>query len=78
MSMALKLRELRRKNKMTQHEVAEIIGVSDAAYAMYETGKRIPRDEIKRKLSKVFQKPIGYIFFDEALTSYEDYEDGEC
>ena len=31
---------------------------------MYETGKRIPRDEIKIKLADYYQKTVQQIFFD--------------
>lgn len=69
---ATRLRELRRNMKLTQHEVAKAIDVSDASYAMYETGERTPRDPIKGKISALFKKPVGFIFYGEALTS------GEC
>lgn len=71
--MATKLRELRRSMKLTQHEVAKAIDVSDAAYAMYETGERTPRDPIKCKISALFKKPVGFIFYGEALTPSEHY-----
>lgn len=59
---ATRLRELRRSMKLTQHEVAKAIDVSDASYAMYETGERTPRDPIKGKISALFKKPVGLIF----------------
>ncbi|QHF59202.1 hypothetical protein Bateq7PJ16_3396 [Bacillus subtilis] len=31
---------------------------------MYETGQRIPRDEIKIKLADYYQKTVQQIFFD--------------
>ncbi|MCH4205165.1 MAG: hypothetical protein LKF53_02075 [Solobacterium sp.] len=33
---------------------------------MYETGKRVPRDEIKMKISKYYKKSVGSIFFEES------------
>ena len=57
------LRRLRR-----EHEVSEAIQVSDSAYALYETGRRTPRDDVKAKISKFYEKPVGYIFFGEELT----------
>lgn len=62
------LRRLRRENGLTQHEAAVAIGVSDGAYAMYETANRVPRDDVKARISKLFGKPVGYIFFGEELT----------
>ena len=46
--IAEKLVELR--GEKTQAEVAENVGISLSTLAMYETGKRIPRDEIKIRL----------------------------
>lgn len=68
------LRRLRRENGLTQHEVAAAIGVSDGAYAMYETADRVPRDDVKARISKLFGKPVGYIFFGEELTRGKHYE----
>lgn len=68
---AAKLREIRRALGLTQHQVAEAVGISDGAYAMYETGERTPRDSVKVRISHFFNKPIGYIFFDEPLTAGE-------
>lgn len=65
LKMASKLRQLRRAKKVTQSEVARYCGVAPSAYAMYETGERIPRDDVKAKLSNYFGMPVGYIFFDE-------------
>lgn len=65
MDYATKLRTSRRELKLTQHEVAQKINVSDGAYAMYETGERMPRDDVKIKIAQLFNKPVGYLFFDE-------------
>lgn len=59
--MAEKLRKLR-GNKSRQ-EVAEACGISVSALAMYERGERVPRDEIKIKLAKFYNRSVNYIFF---------------
>ena len=51
-----------RGNK-SQNEVAEALGISKSALAMYELGERIPRDSIKLKISEYYKKSIMYIFF---------------
>lgn len=43
--------------------VADSVGISVSALAMYEQGKRIPRDKVKTKLSDYYGKTVGYIFF---------------
>lgn len=58
--MAEKLRKLR-GNKSRQ-EVAEACGISVSALAMYEAGERVPRDEIKIKLAKFYNRSVNYIF----------------
>ena len=42
-----RLKELR--GSRSQKEVADACGVTDMAISLYESGERIPRDEIKRK-----------------------------
>lgn len=51
-----------RGNK-TLKEVASDLGISISALTMYENGHRIPRDEIKIKISKYYGKSIESIFF---------------
>jgi len=47
----------------TQQEVATAVGVTTMAISQYENGDRIPRDEIKIKLSKYFDKSVEELFF---------------
>lgn len=56
-----KLRKLR--GNKTMDEVAEAVGVSRSAIAMYESEERIPRDEIKIRLALYYKKSVQYIFF---------------
>jgi DNA-binding XRE family transcriptional regulator len=43
--------------------VAEAIGVTTMAISQYESGDRVPRDEIKIKLAKFFKKSVEELFF---------------
>lgn len=56
-----RLKKLR--GKKTREEVAEANGISLSALSMYECGLRIPRDEIKIKLARYYDKTIEEIFF---------------
>mgnify|MGYP005917931695 FL=1 len=58
-----RLTELRNKAGKTQQEVADDNGTSVSAIAMYEAGKRIPRDEVKVSLANYFHRSIEEIFF---------------
>lgn len=52
------------RGEKTQRQVADAIGVSQSTYAMYETGKRVPSDEKKKKIAKYYDKSVQSIFFD--------------
>jgi len=52
----------------TREEVANAIGVSISAMAMYETGARVPRDEIKIRLANYYNTTVQYLFFDDDVT----------
>lgn len=56
-----KLKDLRGNRKID--EVAEALNVSKSALCMYERGERIPRDEIKVRISQYYGHSIEEIFF---------------
>ena len=60
-AIAQRLIELR--GDRSQKTVADACGISTSALAMYEQGNRIPRDDIKLKLSKYYKRSVNYIFF---------------
>lgn len=47
----------------TQKLIAEDLGISKSAWAMYENDERIPRDDVKIKIANYFQKSVQEIFF---------------
>ncbi|MGF7533666.1 helix-turn-helix transcriptional regulator [Bacillus mexicanus] len=57
-------RLLKLRAEKSRSEVAKAIKISVSALQMYETGQRIPRDEIKIKLADYYQKTVQQIFFD--------------
>lgn len=58
-----KLHELREDKNETMNTLSSLLGVSVSAIAMYETGKRIPRDEIKIRIAEHYSVPVESIFF---------------
>ena len=56
-----RLRALR--GNRSQADIANAIGVTTMAISQYENGERIPRDEIKIKLSALFGVSVDNIFF---------------
>lgn len=47
----------------SQREVAEAVGITQAALSMYEQGARTPRDDVKLKLADYFGTDVGTLFF---------------
>ena len=60
--IAKKLRKLR--GLRSRKTVADSLGISVSALAMYECGKRIPKDEMKIKIADYFGKTVEEIFFE--------------
>lgn len=58
-----RLTELR--GKRSQERVARDNDLSLSAYTKYERGERIPRDEIKIRLAKYYERTVQEIFFAE-------------
>ena len=61
--MTLREKLIHLRGNKTQKEVSEAIGISTSTLGMYETGERIPRDEIKKKIAKYYDVSIEYLFF---------------
>ena len=57
------LRQLRDSSGRTMREVADALGISQSALGMYETARRIPRDEVKILLARYYGVPVESIFF---------------
>ena len=57
----LRLRNLR--GDKTWYEAASDLGITPSALSNYENGLRTPRDEVKFRIAKYYDKSIEYIFF---------------
>jgi|BioPla2DNA2_1021312.scaffolds.fasta_scaffold33124_3 transcriptional regulator with XRE-family HTH domain len=62
MSLAKRLKELRKVKKISQRELAKILKISSGAVGMYETGKREPDYELLCKIADYFGVTTDYIF----------------
>lgn len=49
---------LRKKNGISQTELAEILGVTNKAVSKWENGKAKPRIEILQKMASYFKIPV--------------------
>lgn len=66
--IAEKLIGLRTEKGLTQQQLADFLGISVSAVTNYELGIRIPRDEIKIRYAKFFNRSVSDIFFDLNVT----------
>lgn len=51
------------REKRSQKEVAEAIDVCRSALSMYEQNERVPRDEIKIRISNYYGVTVQELFF---------------
>lgn len=58
-----RIKKLRQEKKMSQQEFADAINVAYSTVSMYETGERIPRDQIKLAIANLFGVTVDYLFF---------------
>ena len=63
MSIGMKLRALRQARKKTQQQAADDLKITKSALAMYERDERVPRDEIKVRISRYYNEPVESLFY---------------
>ena len=63
MSTGAKLKQLR--GEKTQQEIADKIGITKSALAMYERDERVPRDEVKVRIAQYFGVSIAFLFYNQ-------------
>src|SRR6056297_3760304 len=56
-----RLKKLRKEKQLYQKDLADVVGVSDGAIGMYETGKRTPDKDILVKLASYFDVSLDYL-----------------
>ena len=52
------------RGKKTQSYIARELGIAQSTYALYETGKRVPSDDVKVTIAAYYRKSVQEIFFD--------------
>lgn len=62
-----KLLHLRKKNKLTQAELAEKLNYSDKAVSKWEKGESLPPVEVFYNISKLYGVSLDYIIGDETV-----------
>lgn len=69
-TFAMRLQELIKKSGYTQKQVAELIGVTEAAFSRYMNSERIPKAEILANIATCLQTTSQYL-----LTGKDPYSD---
>lgn len=57
-----RLKELRKRNNLTQKELAEQIGIKQNSYSDWETGKNEPSFENLIKLANLLEVSLDWLF----------------
>lgn len=70
------LKILRQEKDMNQTQLADEIGVSRSAIAMYESGKREPDNETLIKLAKYFNTSVDYLLGNSDVKEKTPSEEG--
>ena len=61
MTVGEKIKLLRKRARMTQAKLAEILNVTTRSVIYYERNQRNPADDILEKLSELFSVPIDVV-----------------
>lgn len=59
--LGVRIKELRECTGLTQLELAKHLNVSNSALSQYESGQRIPSDDIKIKIAEFFNVSVDYL-----------------
>lgn len=51
-----------------QEDVAKALNIAQSTYAMYETGKRVPSDDVKIRIAEYYKLTVQDIFFNSEVT----------
>jgi transcriptional regulator with XRE-family HTH domain len=57
-----RIANLRRNNSLSQLEFSKILNISNTTLSQYESGKRIPSDNVKIQIADYFNVSLDYLF----------------
>ena len=70
------LKNLRKKKRLSQKALSEILGVGQSAVAMWETGQSLPRTELLPRLAEVLGCTVDELLVKEKAPSDTEQEGG--
>lgn len=65
---------IRKIRKMTQQELADIIGIERTSLSQLETGAYYPSAETMKKISDALNAPLGEVFFNPDVLKFNTEE----
>lgn len=68
--LGTRIKQLRKEKQLSQLDLARHLNISNTTLSQYESGKRIPGDEIKIKIAKFFNVSIDYLLGCTDVRSY--------
>lgn len=71
------LKELRKKENLTQGQLSAKLGISRDTLANYEIGRREPDFETLKKIAKYFEVSTDYLLGIEGMFNYEEFNDDD-
>ena len=60
------IKALRKKNSITQQELADLLGVDKTTVSKWETGSSFPRANVLPKIAEIFQCTINDLYGESA------------
>lgn len=73
--LGTRLKELRKKAKMTQQQLGDLINVTKVSICCYENGNRTPSLDTLIDLSNVFKVDVDYFLGNDTYVISEDSEE---
>lgn len=61
MNFGIKLKALRKSQKLTQQQLADRIGVAKSVVSYYESGDRYPSYDVLVKIARIFHTTTDYL-----------------
>ncbi len=59
--LSQRLRAIRMEHKLTQKNIADVLGIDRTTYTLYETGATSPSPDKLYKLSRIYDVTVGYL-----------------
>ena len=56
-----RIKQLRQEKHLNQKELSKLLNISNTTLSQYETGQRVPSDEIKIQFAKIFDCSLDYL-----------------